>query len=62
MKKKYIRWLLAFILLIALIILADMLVYNHNKRQVPDNTEKSKHEQTRYLTRPISIVTVAVFA
>lgn len=43
MRKKTKQWSIAFILLIVVIILADVLVEKHNKKQVPNNTEKLKH-------------------
>lgn len=46
-KKKNIRWVYAFILLIALIILTDVFFIIHRKKQVPVNTVKSQAEDTR---------------
>lgn len=47
MRKKTKHWSIAFILLIIVIFLTDMLVEKHNIRQVSNNTEKVNLQHTK---------------
>ncbi len=46
-KKKTIRWFIAFILLIVIIIVADLVVHKTNKVQAPNSLIRLKKEQIK---------------